>query len=38
MSNLSKSAKHVPAAGVIIVDKKNRVLLQLRTDNNKRNK
>lgn len=35
MSNLSKSAKHVPAAGVIIVDEKNRVLLQLRTDNNK---
>ncbi|WP_253197488.1 NUDIX hydrolase [Clostridium algidicarnis] len=35
MSNLSKSAKYVPAAGVIIVDEKNRVLLQLRTDNNK---
>lgn len=35
MSNLSKSAKYVPAAGVIILDEKNRVLLQLRTDNNK---
>ncbi|WBW94720.1 NUDIX hydrolase [Oceanirhabdus sp. W0125-5] len=35
MSNLSRSAKHVPAAGVIIVDEKNRVLLQRRTDNNK---
>lgn len=35
MSNLRKVAKHMPASGVIIVDEKNRVLLQRRTDNNK---
>lgn len=35
MSNLRKVAKHMPASGVIIVDEKNRVLLQRRIDNNK---
>ncbi len=34
MSNLRKLVGHLPSAGVIIVDEKNRVLLQLRTDNN----
>lgn len=35
MSNSRKLIGHLPSAGVIIVDEKNRVLLQLRTDNNK---
>jgi len=35
MSNSRKMVGHLPAAGAIIVDEKNRVLLQLRTDNNK---
>ncbi|WP_346887436.1 NUDIX hydrolase [Clostridium sp. UBA1056] len=35
MSNSRKLVGHLPSAGVIIVDEKNRVLLQLRTDNNK---
>lgn len=35
MSNSRKLIGHLPSAGVIIVDEKSRVLLQLRTDNNK---